>query len=117
VQRGVYKRQEVIEAEKKEADKRFETLYRSTEKREKAYRGWSERVYTDMLQLKTEVEKESQGYKRFNTAFRCVLKKIHSKKEVETDDETESGGSLTTGNAPDLYGLFDFRSIDCLLGE
>jgi hypothetical protein len=42
------------------------------------------------------------------------VKKIHSKKEVETDNETESGGSVTTGNAPDLYGLFDFRSIDCL---
>jgi hypothetical protein len=80
-------------------------------KREKAYRGWSERVFTDMLQLKTDVEEDRQRYKRFNTAFRCVLKRINSNKEEEEQSE-EHGNVSRSGGA--LNGLFDFRSVDCL---
>jgi hypothetical protein len=64
-----------------------------------------------MLQLKTDVEEDRQRYKRFNTAFRCVLKRINSNKEDE-EQSIEQGDVSPAGGA--LNGLFDFRSVDCL---
>jgi hypothetical protein len=87
----MYKRRKVFEAIKK-TDKGVKTLYGSSQKREKAYRGWSERVFTDMLKLKTEVEEDCLRYKQFSTAFQCVIKRINTKKE-ELEEE-ESDGEL-----------------------
>jgi hypothetical protein len=49
-------------------------------------------VFTDMLKLKMEVEEDRLRYKQFNTAFRCVIKRINTKKE-ELEEE-ESDGEL-----------------------
>jgi hypothetical protein len=70
-----------------------------------------------MLQFKKEVEADCARYKKFNRAFRTVLKEINSRKngagEEENNDGSEADGN-GNGASTMLNELFDFRSIDCL---
>jgi hypothetical protein len=101
------------EVKRRWMERELKPFLNKRDKNEKAFKGYSERTYLDMFNLKEDIKKERALYKRYDKAYRQCYRMLrggekepvlnYTQEEILTDeqhrklfDDDESDGSIVS---------------------